>query len=1035
MLESWEGLHLRDLFYAFRKAKADRFYETSVRAAEKFVLYEDELAANLQNLLVQLQAGEIDSVVSSPRPSVTVLPKRANFSDKKESTHVHWSSFDRERKSWPNKELVPEFRFVGDFSVNQHILSALWINLIGHKYDAALGKSAIASRLRRYQGRGLHDLGEYHLDAIGSFEPYYRPYKDWRDGGLKALEDALKNERDVAAITLDVSNFYHSIDPNFAIHPEFLEASGITITPWEREFTKSILNLVQHWRAACDLLMKKVGCQDAGEHNSGLPIGLSVSRVLSNVFLSSLDRDFERNLSPLYYSRYVDDIFLVISDRSHFDDQIDLVQFISQKVPSISIEDEDYSLKYNNPSWAGRSKICFGSNKRKVFFLSGASGLDLLGNISEQIQSVSSERRLMPSVDDLDRLSSAKVLASGNSASDEVDALRKADGLTLRRLGWSILLRSLSVLTKDLDSGDWVEARKNVYRFANDHVIRADRILEHLDKVPWLFSIAISVQDYAQAQEILFRTRKSILQIREASGRKFSVNGCSGNNANDIIWTETEVAITKFFREALIRSYENTFQDSQRKSLGAILKDLGLSSDELEESSAAAISSDWGRIPYRYAQETHVRRVANSDEEVVYSLYPRIDDLREFLGNRRSVCRVRLDDGKIDVHSEEKLESLLPYLFPTRPYPAEEVALAAAEQCVYQDSLASARNWSRYVRALRGIWTKTDQLTDLHIHVAGDAGQGVGLNTTETTIDDVDRVVELNGEAYGRPIRLGISSFATTLKTWNVGASGSNDVSPERYRSIRGIINQAVTTIPRPDYLILPELAVPERWIPTVSQFLRQSGVSLIAGVDYSYPSKERIYSSAVLALRDDRLGYPSTIQIRQPKCLPAPHEDQELQQTFGRRWSDFHIRSKPVYEHFGFCFNVLVCSELSNIEYRRAAQGRVDSLFVLSWNQDLETFSALTESSAIDVHCFVTLCNNRSYGDSRVRAPMKNSWERDICRLRGGLNDHLAVVDIDITALRQHQSKATPWPKSSDKFKPVPEGFRICDKRKVSPA
>jgi hypothetical protein len=1032
--ESWEDIHLRDLFYAFRKAKADRFYETSIRSAEKFIAYEDDLAANLQQLLVYLQNGEIGQVISSSPPSVTVLPKKTGFAPSQQKTHVHWSSFARERQSWSKGSQIPEFRFVGDFSVDHHILSALWINLIGHKFDAALGKSAIASRLRRYQGQGQHSLGEYHLDAIGSFEPYYGPYKDWRDGGLKALKDALNDERDVAAITLDVTDFYHSIDPTFAIHSKFLEENRICLDAWETEFTEAILSLIANWRGTCEDLMKRVGCSEGKKSSTGFPIGLSVSRLLSNVFLHSLDREFERNLSPIYYSRYVDDIFLVISDHSKFKDQIDLVRFISEKVPSIEIEADSQSLIYKNPPWGGQSKIRFGSEKQKVFFLSGAAGLDLLANISEQIKSVSSERRLMPSVDDIDRLSSAKVLASGSSPSDEVDALRKADGLTLRRLGWSILLRSLSVLARDLNPDDWVDARKNVYRFAYDHVIRADKILEYLDKIPWLFSIAISVQDYPQARDILFRTRESLSHIRDASGENLRVNGCQGKNVSNLIWEETGEAITKFFREALIRSYENLFQDTNRKSLRAIMNDLDLSPEELEEKALCAISFDWGRVPYRYAQETHVRRAAKPDEEIIYSLYPRTPDLEEFMEKRDPIWRVRLDRNRPEVGSKDNPESLLSYLFPTRPYLAEEVALATAKQCVFEEQLTAARNWSRYVRALRGIWTKPDELADLPVHQDKGLPSSVSPNNGHSTLG-AGGSVNLGGEVDDKPILLGVSSFATPLETWNIGANGSNDLSPTRYNAIRRLVNQAITTNPRPDYLILPELALPERWIGTVSQLLRQSGISLIAGVDYSYPSKNEIYSSAVLALRDDRLGYPSTIQVRQPKCVPAPHEDQELRQTFGRSWSKFDFAPKPIYEHFGFHFNVLVCSELSNIEYRKHAQGKVDSLFVLSWNQDLETFSALTESSALDIHCYVSLCNNRTFGDSRVRAPMKNSWERDICRLRGGLNDHLAVVKIDVAALRRHQSKATPWPKGDDKFKPVPEGFQISDKRRVIPA
>lgn len=1024
-MESWEDLHLRDLFYAFRKAKADRFYETSIRTAEKFIDYEQDLAKNLQSLLVELQFGEIEKVISQSPASIVVLPKKAEIKTAA-GQHAHFSSFDRERQNWTKNAVTPEFRLVADFSVEHHILSALWINKVGHKYDEVLGKSAIASRLRRYRSKGSKKLGEYHLHSIGSFEPYYGPYKDWRDGGLRALENSLRGGADVVAITLDVSNFYHSIDPTFAIEDSFLSESGISLTPIEKAFTASILGLLKNWNRECSKKMINYGCSLEGGEEVGLPIGISVSRLLSNVFLFALDKEFERELLPVYYSRYVDDIFIVLNDKSHIPNAKALTQLIADKVPSLAVADDQFSLMYDAPKWANASKISFGSEKQKAFFLSGAAGLDLLSNISEQIKAVSSERRLMPSVLDISKLSSARVLASGSSVSDDVDALRKADGLTLRRLGWSILLRTLSVLAQDLDASDWESVRKNVYRFAFDHVIRADKVLEYLDKIPWLFTIAISVRDYSAARDILFRTRESLGQIRRASGSALKINGCSGQFQGEGIWTETDASITKFFREALIRAYDFRHQDTGRKSLHGILSDLDLTADQLDEMAINALTSDWGRVPYRYAQETHVRRSLQEGDEILHNLYSRINELKEFISIRKSVVDFRFD-GPNDNQTVEA-ESLLPYLFPTRPYLTEEIALLAPQKCVFEEQLTAARNWSRYVRAIRGIWTRPDELADLPIQ------ESLRAEPDDNRSPPPSRV-ELGGDPSTRKVLLGISSFATSDKSWAIGASGRNDYSPNRYDAIQGIVNQAVEAKPRPEYLILPELALPARWIGTVSRVLAQSGISLIAGVDYSYGHPNQIYSSAVMSLRDERLGYPTTIQIRQEKCVPAPQEKQRLQDIHGKVWKDFDPVKKPIYNHFGFEFSVLVCSELSNIGHRKDAQGNVDAMFVLSWNQDLETFSALTESAALDVHCYIALCNNREFGDSRVRAPMKKSWERDVCRLRGGLNDHLAVVEIDIRGLRKHQSRATTWPQPDDDFKPVPEGFEISARRRTNPA
>ena len=75
---------------------------------------------------------------------------------------------------------------------------------------------------------------------------------------------------------------------------------------------------------------------------------------------------------------------------------------------------------------------------------------------------------------------------------------------------------------------------------------------------------------------------------------------------------------------------------------------------------------------------------------------------------------------------------------------------------------------------------------------------------------------------------------------------------------------------------------------------------------------------------------------------------------------------------------------------------------------------------------------NHRQISDSRIRAPFKDSWKRDVLRVKGGVTDYCVIGEIDVQALRQfqssHRSPAKP-------FKPVPDGFEIDFGRKVLPA
>jgi hypothetical protein len=119
-------------------------------------------------------------------------------------------------------------------------------------------------------------------------------------------------------------------------------------------------------------------------------------------------------------------------------------------------------------------------------------------------------------------------------------------------------------------------------------------------------------------------------------------------------------------------------------------------------------------------------------------------------------------------------------------------------------------------------------------------------------------------------------------------------------------------------------------------------------------------------------------------------------------------------------------------MQNRLCFRGKVDAIFVSEWNQDTSTFASLVEAAALDVHGYIVQVNNRAYGDSRIRAPAKEQYDRDVVRLKGGVSDYFVVAELDVPALRQFQSPA----RSADRpFKPVPSGFEIASFRQILPS
>lgn len=1055
VLRSWGDLDLNDLFYAYRKAKADCFYERSIHVTEAFVAYEAELPANLTKLLQKLKAGALYEVLQSGLLRPKIVAKKLNLLENsrksdRPSPHGYFSDafreFGRLRDAF---DLVPEFRLIGDFSVEAHICSALWINVIGHRFDARMSEATYGSRLRRYRPLGSAERrGAYHVEALGSFEPYFDPYKRWRDNGLKTIKGELENERAVIAVTLDFSSFYHNIDASFLIKPAFLNVIGVKLTKCEIKFTADFVKFINDWSYVGRNRLLELGVHPEEVRTAGIPIGISIVRIISNAVLYELDRSIENDLLPLYYGRYVDDIFLVLRDTKSISSTSDLWTFLCSHVPMLRPEKDDpATLKVSLPkSYEGETRLILQAAKQRCFFLEGRPGLDLLENIASEIRRVSSERRLMPLPEELDQTASARVLSAVSTSVDEADTLRRAEGLTVRRLGWSMQLRSVEILARDLKRAEWAEERKRFYRFAHNHVIRPDRLLDQIDYIPRLLSLAVALVDWHEAWRLLLATLDSVDRLTAATtGSAYKINGIPANGAIPWVWRELVASILAACREAVLRAIRcgGAGRPTARlpKAAVALCERLGLGVDEVDilDRALAIREADWAKVAYKdHLRSGDARRERPSieGEDSLRAAYPHVADLERFLNETtRSPEGVSPRLGRLDGDPEARSRSLLPFLFPTRAYSSQEVALYLPHECVLGNPDDAARSWAKYVRAVRGVWVRS-VLTEPPVYAGGaHGGEGDGGSPPSGPERPVPPLIQIGRSRKSRAVRIGITSFGISDATWSQGANGSPNLSADRYKEIADLVNQAVRMRPRPTHLLLPELALPERWVGTVAGLLQQSGINLIAGLDYVRRGTRRIDSSAVLVLNDDRLGFESPLQIRQRKTFPAPHEEHLLLSDFDITWQDPSTKlMKPVYDHNGFHFGVLICSELQNIVYRTAFQGNVDCLMVLSWNRDLETFSALVDSASLDVHSYVALVNNRQFGDSRVRSPSKYSYKRDVCRVRGGENDHVVVVKIDPEDLRKQQSRMKRWPMPSDQYKPTPEGFAIWKRRRIIP-
>ena len=986
---------LENLGIAYRKAKVDMYYSSNPNVSA-IADYEEDLPTKLALLLARL-IDDDEEWIKDPSflGSWTLATKKITVPDVP-TNGVIFSSPDEEwknvcRETSTNTDLTKtaaEFRLMADVSLDFHVLSSLWILEVGHLYDQKLPTFSFGNRLRRKAD------GDINRFSLGSFAPYLNPFRKWRDGGIETMRSALEADKRVVALTADISSFYHELNPGFMLQENFSSSIDIELSEEQKKLHRLFIRALQAWSATTPL-------------KKGLPVGLPASAVVANMALIELDSAIAKEVMPLYYGRYVDDIILVLENGADFRSSRDLWEWLFVRVNTLKWENEEEKNTIQFcPSYLEASKIRFGNDKNKVFLLAGETGKILVDSILYQIRERASEWRALPNLPlNAEHVGTDLVKATQNDG-EAADNLRKADSLTMRRSGFAIKLRDFEAYERDLPPASWAKHRHTFYRAFIQHVVVLPQYFELATYLPRVIKLATACEDFSYVLQITRRIKKITLEISEHCGS--SIKSCAPEYqpSNEEILGRWRQELYRSVAESIVASFPSQLSSNGKLAWLDVADEINLilaapfleSISGIRKAHQRLFSYDLAHMPFRFIglpnEMTSKRGIPKKDEIVG-------------LCSASTILPEPIVEGAAELSKLIKMRTDKPHglLFPVRPFSLAELCILADEP-FSESELPSMR---KMVLAARGF----------------------NLSTKMPKFDNHGtlQIPESNGS-----MRFGISvsSWSTRHDSWIAAVMGVNDPDPERYARLAQLVNSVISSPKRSRYLVLPELAMPARWFMRVSQKLQRQNISLITGVEYLHANKSRVRNQIWAAFSHEGLGFPTTMIYRQDKQKPALHEEKELRRLNGiemkprKTWN-----SPPVIQHGNFRFAMVVCSELTNISYRTALRGKVDALFVPEWNQDTDTFNALVESAALDIHAFIIQCNDRRYGDSRIRAPYKDSWQRDVLRVKGGTADYCVNGDIDVQALRKFQSSHRS---PAALFKPVPDGFRMSYSRRDLP-
>lgn len=1009
-----------DLVIAYRKAKVDLYYSTNPSLLA-IAAYEENLEANLKSLEKRIN-GKATNWVAEPKflGSWNLAPKSIRFPDRAETSDkglIH-ASPEEEWASKLNEEQKPiaEFRLMAHCSLDFHVFSALWMLKVGDLFDGKLSNNVYGSRLRRNKHNKINEL------SLGSFKPYLKPFRDWRDGGIKAMSTALAEKKKVLALTADVTSFYHELNPSFMLNAEFHERVGIELNTVQSKLNKLFIKALGSWSKNTPL-------------KKGLPVGLPASAVVANAALIELDQFVERQVIPLYYGRYVDDILLVMENTSDIRSVSEFWRWVFSRDGGTSIlgkepeDSEDYKSVLFKPDYLKDCRIAFESDKNKLFVLSGGPGKALVDAIIEQINQRASEWRALPDLPDLPGNIASDLVKASNRDGEKADNLRKTDDISLNRAGFALTLRDYEAYERDLPPEAWQAHRHAFFDAIIDHMLTPVKFFELAQYLPRVVRMATICEDFVHLAKMLKRLKGLVGAVSNDCKHLIKASTLSPKEASDHIgrWkaslgiqlTENIIAALpvrpsrqgKIDWEQAVRSewdeigYSILIAGLNKEIQANGLPDFMLTSmSDLQRHQARLFSHDLAHTPLRFSglpKEMVSQIGIPARSKIMQASWKTVDH--------------ELLDYAIPMLAgwfKPKLPNGVPpgLYFATRPFSLNELYLLTPTPF----DPSQHEPLSSVVCALRGFELSEHKMPQW---------------------DKDGRVLRVpDGEPISKQT-IAVASWKTENPSFVAAVKRLPDPdSRKRYQRLNRLTNDLIARPDNSGYVIFPEVSIPPQWFMRIADKLKGRGISLIAGVEYLHASKKQVRNQIWAALTHDGLGFPSLMLYRQDKQTPAFHEEKELFRLSGlqlkpaKEW-----KLPPIIQHGSFYFAMLICSELTNIRYRSDLRGKIDALFVPEWNSDTETFNALVESAALDIHAYIVQCNNRQYGDSRIRAPYKDRWKRDLLRVKGGNHDYCITGEIDVRALRQFQSSHRS---PSKEFKPVPDGFNqdMAHSRKVLP-
>lgn len=262
-----------------------------------------------------------------------------------------------------------------------------------------------------------------------------------------------------------------------------------------------------------------------------------------------------------------------------------------------------------------------------------------------------------------------------------------------------------------------------------------------------------------------------------------------------------------------------------------------------------------------------------------------------------------------------------------------------------------------------------------------------------------------------------------TIKV-TIAQIGNHDLEEDKYDPSRGLsyrsseamklkVFNAIEVAKRDeaDFLVIPEIMVPRDYVYSHIPILcNANNLMIIGGIEFyhklTYNDKKYIQNEAFIAIP----GSLNNLNIREraivwkiPKLYPAFTEEETIEQAgyYFSPGNKLYVFNSKSYGSWA----VLICVDYLNLPIHRIIQKRIQTLFVLAFNKDLNYYYAMSEALHRTLYCNIVVSNVANFGGSHAYSPFREPHKREVLKLHGNKVETAVTIELPLRIIKENQT------------------------------